>query len=62
MLKKDLEVFLSNDQPTTCPLCGNRTEILSEFFKVEIYSEIHICLTKECQFQFIIEAEIQKTN
>ena len=55
----DLEIFLSNDQPATCPLCGSRTEILSEFFREEISSEIHICLTKNCRFKFIMEADTE---
>lgn len=48
---EDLEVFLSSDQPTTCPKCGNRTDIINEF---EV-SQQHKCLSKECEFQFILE-------
>ena len=62
MTDKDLEIFLSNDQPAASPLCGSRTEILSGFFKEEICSEIHICLTKDCRFQFIMEADTENPN
>ncbi len=50
---KDLESFLSSDQPTTCPKCGNRTEIVNE----TDFSQQHKCLSKECNFQFILEFE-----
>lgn len=56
---EDLEEFLFNDQPTTCPRCGNRTEIISNFYREGVFSEIHICLTEECQFQFIMEHKIE---
>ena len=59
MLYKDLEIYLSNDQPTTCPRCGNRTEIISEFYYEEIYSELHKCISKNCQFQFILEEDVE---
>ncbi|MEN2414240.1 hypothetical protein [Flavobacterium mesophilum] len=48
---KELEIFLSSDQPATCPKCGNRTEILKEFK----LSQKHTCLSKECNFEFILE-------
>lgn len=48
---KDLEIFLSSDQPATCPKCGNRTEIVNE----TDFSQQHTCLSIECNFQFILE-------
>ncbi|WP_433765160.1 hypothetical protein [Flavobacterium ginsenosidimutans] len=48
---KELEIFLSSDQPTTCPKCGNRTEMLKE----SELSQQHKCLSIECNFQFILE-------
>ena len=48
---KDLEIFLSSDQPATCPKCGNRTEIVNEID----FSQQHTCLSIECNFQFILE-------
>jgi hypothetical protein len=49
---KELEIFLSFDQPTTCPKCGNRTETFKEF---ELFQQQHKCLSEECNFQFIVE-------
>jgi hypothetical protein len=48
---EDLEIFLSSDQPTTCPKCGNRTEIINELDACQK----HKCLSEECKFQFILE-------
>ncbi|WP_157960863.1 hypothetical protein [Nubsella zeaxanthinifaciens] len=48
---EDLEIFLSSEQPTACPKCGNRTEIIDDFDS----SQEHKCLSEECNFQFILE-------
>lgn len=48
---EDLEIFLSSDQPATCPKCGNRTAIVYNFDA----SQQHKCLSEECNFQFILE-------
>lgn len=50
---EDLEIFLSSDQPTTCPKCGNRTEIVNAFDA----SQKHKCLSEDCSFQFVLEFE-----
>jgi hypothetical protein len=47
----DLDVFLVGDQPTTCPICGARTEILYEFKK----TQIHLCLDRRCRYEFLVE-------
>ncbi len=48
---EELEIFLSSDQPTTCPKCGNRTEIISD----SETSQQHRCLSETCSFEFILE-------
>jgi len=51
------EYFLMGDQPTTCPKCGARSEILSE---KEVESEIiqeHECLNESCNFKFAVCSE-----
>lgn len=52
---KELEIFLSSDQPTTCPKCGIRTEIINDF----VISQYHKCLSEMCNFEFILEFEIE---
>lgn len=48
---EELQVFLvDNDQPTTCPTCGARTD----FQEVSSWKQIHECL--DCNFKFIGES------
>lgn len=54
---KSLPVFLFLDQPTTCPKCGNRTEILLEEIQLKQVIQFHRCLSKECGFEFKMEEE-----
>lgn len=49
-----LEIFLVSDQPTTCPKCGVRTEILKGFYTSETEEQINICLSPNCRFVFLL--------
>lgn len=46
-----LDIFLSNDQPFTCPLCGTRTIIIIDL----IYDALQIHECKCCSNQFIVD-------
>lgn len=49
------EVYFFSDQPTTCPQCGIRTEIIFEKIDaLEKYQE-HRCPSSVCNFEFIVE-------
>ncbi len=48
---EELEIFISSEQPTTCPQCGTRTELIEDF---EISQE-HRCISEDCKFQFMLE-------
>lgn len=49
----NLECYILGDQPTTCGLCGARTD-----FDVEDDdTQIHQCLNRECRYQFIAVSE-----
>ena len=53
----DQDTFIMNDQPTTCPKCGARSEIMNE---VELEARIiqeHECMSKYCEFQFLVFSE-----
>lgn len=53
----DKSIFiLDNDQPTTCPVCGERTEFYDVKVEGEIY-QYHICLDDDCFFSFLGEFE-----
>jgi hypothetical protein len=49
------QIYDLSDQPTTCPKCGARTEILLEL-KLKIKGiQVHRCLGKNCTFEFTSE-------
>lgn len=52
-MKPEMEVFLMNDQPVTCPKCGSRTDF-EEVIQSNNTSpiQIHQCLDRDCQFEF----------
>lgn len=50
------ETYIFGDQPVTCPKCGARTDFF--FQSAPIPNEkvqIHICLSNDCQFEFVVE-------
>lgn len=55
-MKPEIEVFLMNDQPVTCPKCGSRTDF-EEVIQSNNTSpiQIHQCLERVCQFKFQVE-------
>ncbi len=53
-----MDIYLYSDQPTTCPKCGSRTEILFESLN-EQNTQLHLCHNIDCQHIFYIEEEIE---
>lgn len=53
------EVFIFNDQPTTCPKCGNRTEITLELTNTVEKTQYHKCLSSYCSFNFVVEEDTE---
>ena len=49
------QVYVLSDQPTTCPKCGTRTEILMEVKLKTKGIQVHRCLGKNCTFEFSSE-------
>ena len=49
-------VFMMTDQPTTCPYCGSRTEIISDLFHTNLKAQVNQCLNEKCKTFF---AEVQ---
>ncbi len=47
------EVFVRTDQPTTCPFCGNRTEIILDLSHTIDQTQIHQCLNVKDYHTFI---------
>ena len=51
------EIYLRGDQPTTCPICGNRAEILLDLSHINNQPQIHNCMSKNCKFTFVEETD-----
>jgi predicted RNA-binding Zn-ribbon protein involved in translation (DUF1610 family) len=49
------EVFILSEQPTTCPKCGARTEIIIDMSHTIHGSQVEECLG--CGFQFVIQTD-----
>ncbi len=49
----NLEIFLMSDQPTTCPKCGLRTELLISIYDSVLEEQINVCLSSICGFVFL---------
>ena len=48
-----IEIFLMNDQPVTCPVCGARVQIFIEFQIGNLSSQLCKCPNLDCQIIFI---------
>jgi len=43
-------IFLMNDQPMTCPLCGLRTLIVADFYHTRFKGFFHYCTEDDYLF------------
>jgi hypothetical protein len=46
-------VFMMTDQPTTCPYCGRRTEIVSDLLHTKMKAQVHKCPGESCNSVFV---------
>ena len=46
-----LAIFIMTDQPTTCPYCGSRSEILSDYCHTNSKSLLSVC--NVCDYLFV---------
>ena len=53
------EVYIYNEQPVTCPFCGNRTEILMDFYLTPKKTQVHKCLSNHCNKEFLTQEDIE---
>jgi hypothetical protein len=49
----DVSFYFMTDQPTTCPICGARTDIIADFSHTLLKMEVNECLDKDCQYLFL---------
>ncbi len=50
-MAEDLDCYILNDQPTSCGVCGARTD----FEDIDDTIQLHQCLNPECGYKFIVE-------
>jgi len=48
---QELEIFLLNDQPTSCPYCGARVDFYDFYYGNEFF-QFNICLRDNCAYVF----------
>ncbi len=56
------EVYIFNDQPTTCPKCGSMTDITLDLFQTKDKIQINKCLNMNCRYEFIMKFDIDFDN
>ena len=49
------DIYIMNDQPTTCPKCGSRTELILDLCDTVEKTQYHLCMTVNCKYKFIVE-------
>jgi hypothetical protein len=51
------DIYIMNDQPTTCPICGSRTELILDLSDTVEKTQYHKCLAVNCSYKFIVEED-----
>ena len=54
---KPKEVYIYSDQPTTCPICGVRSEAILDLLHTEDAVQVHQCLSEKCKFEFVLQQD-----
>jgi len=49
----DLDIYILNDQPTICGICGS----ITDFEDVDDKTQLHQCLNPACGYKFITEED-----
>jgi len=52
-----IEIFLVNEQPTVCSICGPRCEDLANFMHTNAHTLLMRCLDPGCLFIFFEEED-----
>ena len=50
-------IWLNGDQPTTCPYCGSRTNVIFNLMHSIRNTVVEKCLNEKCGFEFATETE-----
>ena len=58
----NLQTHLASDQPTTCPTCGLRTEIILDLSHTNNQTQVHKCPNISCNYEFFLEFEKEQES
>ncbi len=56
------ETFIYSDQPTTCPECGVRSEIIVDLSHTKDQTQVHKCPNEKCKFEFVMQYDSDFDN
>ena len=57
MITDHFEIYNYSDQPTTCPNCGNRTDIIWDLPDSKVKTQFHKCLSNYCRYEFLMQED-----
>jgi len=58
-MAKPVEIFFMIDQPSTCPYCGARCEVLGDFYHTKEKRLVMKCLDGNCAFIFFEDEDAE---
>lgn len=56
------EVYIRSEQPSKCPKCFSRTEIVLDLSHTNDETQIHRCLNAKCQEEFVEQNDVTFGN
>jgi hypothetical protein len=56
------EIFIYSDQPTTCPCCQSRSEIILDLAHTIYQTQIHICMNVIFKHEFVVVNDLDFNN
>ncbi len=48
------DLYMFNDQPAICPICGARSDIILDMSHTIDKTEVHRCNSAKCQHEFVM--------
>lgn len=56
------EVNIYSEQPTVCPICGARSEVIMNLNHTNDKIEVHLCPDMHCKYEFIMQYDKEFDN
>ena len=49
------DIYIFSDQPPICPKCGLRSEIILDLSHTSKMTQVHKCLNRQCEHEFVMQ-------